>query len=110
MAIINCPSCNKSISDKAKSCSHCEYQFGAASADDIRRKLSMQRYKKLQKIQNQSMVAMLLFIVGCFFVFLGDFPAGDNVVMMYNGSIALTTTGFIWYAINRVRITLTKRA
>jgi hypothetical protein len=110
MAIINCPSCNKSISDKAKSCSHCEYKFGEANADDIRRAVSMKRYNKLQKIQNQSMVAILLFIIGCYFVFLGDFPAGEKGIMMYNASIALTTIGFIWYAINRVRITLAKRS
>lgn len=110
MAIVNCPACNKAISDKAKSCSHCDYEFGQASADDIRRKLSMQRYKKLQKIQNQSMLAMLLFIIGCYFVFLGDFPAGEKGIMMYNASIGVTTVGFIWYAVNRVRITLAKRS
>jgi uncharacterized membrane protein YvbJ len=110
MAIINCPSCNKAISDKAKSCTHCQFQFGESSADDIRRTLSMQRYSKLQKIQNQSMLAILLFIVGCYFVFLGDFPAGEKGILMYNASIAVTTAGFIWYAINRVRITLVKRS
>ncbi|MFT6267808.1 MAG: hypothetical protein ACJAVV_000607 [Alphaproteobacteria bacterium] len=110
MAIINCPKCNKTISDKATSCSHCQYEFGEMSADDIRRKLSAQRYKKLQKIQTQSMLSILLFIVGCYFVFLGDFPAGKNGIMMYNASLGVTIIGFIWYAINRVRITLTKRS
>lgn len=110
MAIINCPACNKTISDKAKSCSHCRYEFGKLSADEIHRKLSAQRYKKLQKIQTQSMLSILLFIVGCYFVFVGDFPAGKKGIMMYNVSIAITVIGFIWYAINRVRITLTKRS
>ena len=110
MAIINCPSCNKTISDKAKSCSHCKHEFGDISAEDIRRKAAAKRYKAMQKIQNQSMLAMLLFIIGCYFAFLGDFPAGKNGILMYNASIAITTIGFIWYAINRVRITLVKRS
>jgi hypothetical protein len=110
MAIIDCPACSKNISDKAKSCSHCHYEFGDASAQDIRRKASAKRYKKLQKIQNQSMLSILLFIIGCYFTFLGDFPAGKNGIMMYNASLGLTVIGFVWYAINRVRITLAKRS
>lgn len=110
MAIISCPACNRPISDKAKSCSHCKYDFGTAKSEDIQRKLSMQRYTKLQKLQNQSMVAILLFIIGCYFVFLGKFPNDENGLLMYNASVAVTTIGFIWYAINRVRITLTKRS
>lgn len=110
MAIINCPACAKPISDKAKTCSHCGYEFGGASADDIQRKLSQQRYSKLQKLQNHSMIAILVFIVGCYFVFLGDFPNNEQGLLMYNAAIFTTTIGFIWYAINRVRITLTKRS
>lgn len=109
MAIISCPACTKPISDKAKSCSHCQYEFGTASAEDIERKLSLQRYSKLQKLQNQSMLAILLFIVGCYFVFLGEFSHDETGLMMYNASIATSTIGFIWYAINRVRIALLKR-
>jgi hypothetical protein len=109
MAITNCPSCSKPISDKAKSCPHCSFDFGDATADDIRRKLSLQRFQKVQKIQNQSMLAIILFVVGCFLIFQGNFPAGETGVLMWNGSIALATLGFIWYAVNRVRITLAKR-
>lgn len=109
MAIIDCPACNKTISDKSKTCCHCKYEFGDSSPDDIRRKISLQRYQKLQKIQNQSMLAIILFIIGCYFVFLGDFPAGENGLLMYNASILLATVGFIWYAVNRVRIVLAKR-
>ena len=110
MAIISCPACQKSISDKAKSCSHCQYEFGDASVEDIERKLALQRYKKLQSIQNQSMLAILVFIVGCYFVFLGKFPDGDKGIMMFNAAIGVTTVGFIWYLVNRVRIALVKRS
>lgn len=110
MAIISCPACQKPISDKANSCSHCQYEFGNASVEDIERKLSLQRYKKLQKLQNQSMLAILLFIVGCYFVFLGNFPDGDNGRMWFNVAVAVTTIGFIWYVVNRARIALAKRS
>jgi len=110
MAIINCPACNKPISDKAQACNHCKYEFGNASADDIRRKLALQRYQKLQKLQNQSMVAILLFIIGCYFVLLGDFSNDSQGFMFKNIAIGVTTLGFIWYAVNRVRITLAKRS
>lgn len=110
MAIIDCPACGKTISDKAKDCSHCKAEFGNASADDIRRQAAAAGYKKLQKIQNQSMLAILLFIVGCYFTFMGDFPAGEKGIMMYNASLGVTIVGFVWYSINRVRITLAKRS
>jgi len=110
MAIIDCPACGKTISDKAKNCSHCQTEFGDASADDIRRKAAAMRYKKLQKIQNQAMLAILLFIIGCYFTFMGNFPAGEKGIMMYNASLGVAIVGFVWYAINRVRITLAKRS
>ena len=109
MAIINCPACNKSISDKATACNHCKYEFGNARPEDISRKLALQRYNKLQKLQNQSMLAILLFIVGCYFVFMGNFSHDSQGFMFKNIAIAATTLGFIWYAVNRVRISLTKR-
>ncbi|WP_395342719.1 hypothetical protein PN836_001665 [Ningiella sp. W23] len=109
MAITSCPACSKPISDKAKSCTHCSTDFGNASPEDIERKLSYQRYQKLHKLQNQSMLAILVFIVGAYFVFMGDFSSFDNPILMYNLAIGVAAAGFIWYAINRVRITLAKR-
>ena len=109
MAITNCPACSKPISDKAKSCPHCQLDLGNESAEDIQRKLSLQRYKKLHSLQNQSMLAMLIFIVGAYFVFLGDFTTFDNPILMYNLAVSVTAIGVIWYAVNRVRIALAKR-
>ena len=64
MALIDCPSCNKKISDKAQSCQHCSFSLGTADAEDIARKQSLNKYLKNQKIQTQSMIAMLLFVAG----------------------------------------------
>nr|WP_136249669.1 hypothetical protein [Ningiella ruwaisensis] len=109
MAITNCPACSKPISDKVKTCPHCNLEFGNATAEDIQRKLSHARYQKLHKLQNQSMFAILIFIVGAYFTFMGDFPDTEEGLLMYNLSVGVAALGFIWYAINRVRITLAKR-
>lgn len=109
MAITNCPACSKPISDKVKSCPHCALEFGDNTAEDIERKLSLERFQKLHRLQNQSMLAILIFVVGAYFVFLGDFPNNETGVLMYNIAVAVTALGFIWYAVNRVRITLAKR-
>jgi len=109
MAIISCPACSKTISDKAQACQHCNVDLSKSSAEDIQRKLSNDRFEKLHKLQNQSMLAILIFVVGVYFVFLGDFSNDEKGVLMYNLSVTATAIGFIWYAVNRVRITLTKR-
>lgn len=109
MAITNCPACSKPISDKVKTCPHCNLEFGEASAEDIQRKLSLKRYQKVQKIQTQSMLAMLVFIVGVYFVFMGEYEDNAAGVLKYNIALGVTTLGFVWYAVNRVRITLAKR-
>ena len=48
MALIDCPSCNKKISDKAQNCQHCRFSLGKADAEDIARKQSLNKYLKNQ--------------------------------------------------------------
>ena len=64
MALIDCPSCNKKISDKAKQCPHCQTDFTNTTPEDVERKQSMSKFKRSQRIQNQSMLAMLMFVAG----------------------------------------------
>ena len=106
MAITSCPSCSKPISDKAKSCSHCGFNIGSATAEDIERKAKLAHYKAMQKLQNQSMLAILLFISGFGFIYWGGSEPGE---VQYNLSIAAAIVGFVWYAVNRVRLVLAKR-
>jgi hypothetical protein len=106
MAITACPSCSRPISDKAKTCNYCGFNIGNASAEDIARKASLKRYKAMQSLQNQSMVAILMFIAGFGFIYWGGSEPGE---IQYNLSIAATVFGFAWYAVNRVRIVLAKR-
>ncbi|MCV2884238.1 hypothetical protein OE749_05985 [Aestuariibacter sp. AA17] len=106
MALTNCPSCNKTISDKAKSCQHCGFAIGSASADDILRKKSLQKFQKHHSIQNQSMLAMLMFIAGFGFMYWGGAQPGD---IQHTLAIGCSIVGFGWYIVNRVRLIILKR-
>lgn len=107
MALTNCPSCNKKISDKAKSCQHCGFAIGKADSDDLVRKKNLQKFQKTQSIQNQSMLAMLLFIGGFGFMYWGGVRPGDT---QHTIAIGCSVVGFVWYLINRVRLIIHKRA
>ena len=106
MALIDCPSCGKKTSDKAKVCPHCNFALGEATAEDIQRKQSFMRFKKLHSLQNQSMLAMLLFIAGFGFMYWGS-PAKGS--MQFNLAVLTSVIGMIWYVVCRIRAVLIKR-
>jgi hypothetical protein len=107
MALIDCPSCNKKISDKAQSCQHCSFTLGAANAEDINRKQNLNKYLQNQRIQMQSMLAMLLFVAGFGFMYWGGALPGD---MQHNLAVGAAVFGFVWYIVNRVRLIFIKRS
>ncbi len=107
MALIDCPSCRKKMSDKAQQCSHCEFTLGAASAEDIHRKQSLNRYLKTQKVQTQSMLAMLMFVAGFGFMYWGGTVSGD---LQHSVAIGVAIVGFVWYVVNRVRLVFLKKS
>lgn len=107
MALIDCPSCSKKISDKAQNCQHCDFILGNANAEDIARKQSLNKYMKSHNIQTQSMIAMLLFVTGFGFMYWGNALPGD---LQHNFAIGLSIVGFVWYIVNRVRLILLKRS
>lgn len=106
MALINCPSCNKKISDKASTCSHCGFAIGNASEEDILRKQEMQRFNKRQSLQNQSMLAMLLFVGGFGMWYWGGAEPTD---LQQNIAVGCSVVGLVWYLVNRVRLFIMKR-
>lgn len=106
MALIDCPACGNKISDKSKVCSHCGFAFGDASAEDIQRKQNLKKFQKLQAIQTQSMLAMLLFVAGFGFMYWGGVSPGDA---QHTAAIGCSIVGFCWYIVNRVRLVWVKR-
>ena len=105
MAVINCPNCKKKISDKVKSCHHCQLDLTELDADKIASLKRVNAVKKSQQLMNHSFIAMLLFCGGFLFLYWQDAQPGT---WQYVSAITSTILGFILYIVTRVRLILTK--
>lgn len=107
MAVINCPSCKKKISDKAKTCSHCDIPIADIDPEKMAFIKQTNAIKQQQSLMTHSFIAMLLFCGGFLFFYLQD--AQPNTVE-YFASIGSAVIGFILYIVTRVRLLLLKRS
>jgi hypothetical protein len=105
MAVINCPNCKKKISDKAKSCSHCEIDLTKVDADKIASMKKVDKINQSQTLMNHSFIAMLLFCGGFLFLYWQDAQQGT---WQYFTSIGSAVIGFILYIVTRVRLVMLK--
>lgn len=105
MAVINCPKCKKKISDKAKSCSHCQVDLVNIDVEQIASMKKIDKINKSQSLMNHSFIAMLLFCGGFLFLFSQNAQQGT---WQYISSVSCTVIGFIWYIATRVRLLLLK--
>ncbi len=105
MAIIKCPQCGKSISDKQKVCPHCELDMENLTEEKIHSLSKIKNLKDNQTLQTHQFIAMLLFLVGCFSFYTME----DKESPQYILAQVCVLVGFIWYIINRFRIILSKR-
>lgn len=64
MAIIQCPKCNKRISDKGASCSHCGYFIEGQSLESLQRQAYDLRASKLSKLQMYQLLSMIVLVLG----------------------------------------------
>ncbi|WP_241238693.1 hypothetical protein [Colwellia sp. Arc7-635] len=99
-------SCKKKISDKAKSCQHCQLDLTALDADKIDSIKRVSAVAKSQQLMNHSFIAMLLFCGGFLFLYSQNAQPGT---WQYVTAITSTILGFILYLVTRVRLLLTKR-
>ncbi|MFD2166777.1 zinc-ribbon domain-containing protein [Thalassotalea euphylliae] len=106
MAVIDCPACNKKISDKAKTCSHCGLELDGMSSDKLATLEREKRVAKHQSLMNHSFIALLLFCGGFLFLFWQDVVPGS---WQYMTAMTATVFGFIFYLVTRVRLLLLKR-
>lgn len=106
MAVINCPSCSKKISDKSKSCNHCGTQLEGLDHDKLASIKRENRIKQQASLMNHSFVAMLLFCGGFLFLFWHNAQPGT---WEYITAMTSTVLGFVLYIVTRVRILLVKR-
>lgn len=106
MAVISCPQCSKSISDKVKQCPHCQVDMDM-DIEERERMAAKLINKKIQQISTHNMFAVLLFMAGFYVMYFQD-PAKDSVQLI--GSQAAVAIGFVWYVVNRIRHFLIKNA
>lgn len=106
MAVINCPGCRQKISDKAKTCSHCQLDLTELDADKIKHLKQVSLLTKSQQLMNHSFVAMLLFCGGFLFLYWQNASPGS---WQYIGSITSTIVGFSLYIVTRIRLIMLKR-
>lgn len=109
MAIVSCPECNKKISDKAAICDHCGFVVDGLDAKTLERKRRSLRADHLQKLTMQSMLAMLLFVVGIGGLFYFRDETSADPTWQSQVAIGIMVVGFIWYIINRARMLSARR-
>lgn len=114
MAIINCPSCNKRISDKAKSCSHCNLNLRAGGSDAVLNEdqlesvASMKRTKLRYSLQMQAMAGIILFLLGILlWYFVGHKGLSE---LSHFIELGMAFLGGIWYLITRIRLIIFKNS
>lgn len=106
MAVVSCPSCNKKISDKAKSCSYCQVDLTNIDPEKLASIRRINTINKSQKIQVHAFIAMLLFCGGFLYYYWQNVQP-DSIE--YYCSVAAIVIGFFLYIITRVQLILLKR-
>jgi hypothetical protein len=102
MAVVNCPGCNKKISDKAKSCNHCQVDLSGVDADKLARLSRESLINKTQRLMNYSFVAMLMFCGGFLFMFWDNVTPGSWQQTL---AIVCTAIGFFYVYNNSCNVT-----
>lgn len=109
MAIVSCPQCSKKISDKAAVCEHCGFVLEGQDQAQLARLRSRTKSDKINKLTSQSMLAMLLFMIGIAGTFYFRDESSPDPSWQVQVSMLVMVVGFIWYLINRARIILVKK-
>lgn len=106
MAIIACPFCGRKISDKSTECNHCKKDLTAMTPEKMQALARDKHFDKVQSLITQSMLALILFLLGFGLLYWWDPVAGSYQQLIAYGCIIV---GFIWYIITRGRILLIKK-
>ncbi|MEC9318675.1 MAG: hypothetical protein VYD08_02185 [Pseudomonadota bacterium] len=106
MALVNCPSCGKRVSSKAKDCPHCQFVFAGNSKEDIEREAARLRQEKSDKLVSQSMLALVLSIAAFVYLFFQQ-PLANS--WQRSTALLVIGIGLVWFVINRVRLIMLKR-
>lgn len=102
MALIECPSCSKRISSKASVCQHCSSQLSG----DTQVLTKISHINRANRLVNQSLLSMTVFIAGVVVWFWGGEPAQG--VRSYIGGLCFVV-GFVGYLITRLQSVMHNR-
>jgi len=110
MALINCPECQKEISDKVKACPHCGYPFSNESSEETTQKVEVTNINiNSQKIKTIIIGTIIIgiIIVICILIFnnvrKNNYVSNLGIItkkMLDGGVIAEELTGLthnVWY-------------
>ena len=64
MSIIACPECGKKVSSRAAICSHCGFQLGEASEEDLEIFRARKLRDRIYRLNMSSYAAITLFLAG----------------------------------------------
>lgn len=112
MAIINCPSCNQKISDKAKVCSICLYDFISRSTaqglneEQLASQKKMAYIKQKYSLQMQAMVSIILVLGGSLLWYFGNRGTSSMSDIV---SLGLLAIGSGLYLATRIRLIMFKK-
>ena len=100
MALINCPACNKKMSNKAAVCPHCGFSATAApeAQDRMRARKQADRFRRQQMLQ---MLAVVVLMVGGGLWWFGSTGRGENAGTMLASGQVLLVGAILLYAYAR---------
>ena len=106
MALINCPECNKEISNKAHSCPNCGFPIAIRSSVHVGTERPIELTSKRFKLI--TLISISIMIIGIVWLLLPIFLFGTHHgfrVLKYNPyAVIVIFIGLISYIANRIRI------
>ncbi len=105
MALVNCPACNKKMSNQAQECPHCKFVLSGDDRTD--EELGRRKRERTRKqLQMHSLIAMVLFTLGAIL-----FYHGTQVKDSWQGPWGMTilAVGIVLYVVTRIRIMIFNR-
>jgi len=112
MAIIQCPSCQKKVSDKSKICGYCQYDFINQSSvegltqEQLTSQKKLAHIKKKYSLQMQAMSGIILILLGVSLWYFSGRKTESYSDFLKLGLIAI---GAIWYLTTRIRVIAFKK-
>lgn len=113
MSLIKCPACRKQISNKVKSCPHCEYSFNQTKEEAVKSKvLNFRRYRDKMyryKMLTFTSIAIAIFgLVPMLWTYAQAIDYGFNASMTNHWGIYFIYIGFVFFVLIRILMFISK--